>query len=450
MRIVKLFKPLLLTTVCSSALMIGAPVQAQPLSELLPDLLKNHHRIKASKADLDAAKEGIDKAFGDYLPSVTASGTWGHEAQTKPADTDTDFMYKDASISASQLIYDFGKTPAKIKKARLTAERSRITFEEAKNGLVFEAISAYMGLLKAVRTRGYALQTEANIKKYTGLEESRVERGRGLRSDVLQAKRNLADATASRIGADGALQTAVNRFKSVFRIDAIDLKTFQRPEVPYSLLPETVDEAVRIAMDNNAGLKIAQIAYDISKQTIRADKASLYAPEITAGADFNYKKNASGTYGHKTERLVKLEMSVPLYSGGKDLATYNASLRTSDASANRQEDKRYTVEETVRNAWQKLQTARATSGYRRNSANISAEFLTIANRERELNKRSLLDIMYAENAYYNALSAAESGDMDMALAVYELLFAMGQLNMDTVKEAASAEGLEPEITPENG
>ena len=431
-------KSLLLASTCV-ALLYSVPAQAEPLSDLLPGLLDSHERIKAAQDDLAAAEAGVDRAFGDYLPSVTAKASGGHEDQLKPDSADTSTGFSDVSLSATQLIYDFGKTGAQVNRARLGQTRSALALKEAENGLVFEAISAYMGLIKAARTRGYALQTEANIKKYTGLEESRVERGRGLRSDVLQAKRNLADATATRIGADGALQNAMNRFKTVFRHDVGDLKTFARPQVPYDLLPADVDQAVAIALDNNAGLKMAQIAYDVSLQTAAADRASLYAPKISANADLKRKSNASGTIGTKIERLVKVELSFPLYSGGKDLAAYNGSLRSSDAAKNRHDDQRYSVEETVRRAWQSLQTARATVGYRRNSANISAEFLSLANREREMGKRSLLDIMSSENAYFNSMSAAETADVDMALAVYELLYAMGQLDISVVKETAAGE-----------
>ena len=436
-------KSLLLTSSCIAMLSSG-PAFAEPLSELLPDLLNSHERIKAAKDDLGAAQAGVDRAFGDYYPSLTAKASVGHEDQLKPGSADTSTGFNDASLSATQLIYDFGKTGAQVNRARLGQTRSELALGEAENGLVFEAISAYMGLLKAVRTRGYALQTEANIKKYTGLEESRVERGRGLRSDVLQAKRNLADATATRIGADGALQNAINRFKTVFRHDVGDLKTFARPKVPYDLLPADVDQAVALAMENNAGLKMAQISYDVSRETAAADRATLYAPKLSAAADLKRKSNASGTIGTKIERLVKVELSFPLFSGGKDLAAYNGSLRASDAAQNRRDDQRYSVEETVRRAWQSLQTARATVGYRRNSANISAEFLSLANREREMGKRSLLDIMSSENAYFNALSAAESAEVDMTLAVYELLYAMGQLDVSVVKEATAGDAVTPD------
>ena len=65
-----------------------------------------------------------------------------------------------------------------------------------KQQLLLEGAQAYLNVLKANEKLQYAFRSEESIKKQTGIEESLVERGAGLSSDVLQAKQQLAGARA--------------------------------------------------------------------------------------------------------------------------------------------------------------------------------------------------------------------------------------------------------------
>ena len=88
----------------------------------------------------------------------------------------------------------------------------------------------------------------------------------------------------------------------------------------------------------------------------------------------------------------------------------------------------------MRNSWDSLQTARATSQFLRNQANIAAEFLEVARKERKMGNRSLLDVLAGETALINAISAARSAETDIRLFAFTLLNAMGRLTLDTVTD----------------
>lgn len=68
-----------------------------------------------------------------------------------------------------------------------------------------------------------------------------------------------------------------------------------------------------------------------------------------------------------------------------------------------------------------------------NQANIAAEFLDLARKERDLGRRSLIDVLSAETALINASSDAASADTDIALSVYKILNVMGKLTLDAVR-----------------
>ena len=87
------------------------PVQAHSLGELIPELLESHNLIKASQAELEAASQKVKESRGAWFPQLDVTAHYGFEAQNKPAETDdTDLATREADVSVTQLLWDFGKT----------------------------------------------------------------------------------------------------------------------------------------------------------------------------------------------------------------------------------------------------------------------------------------------------------------------------------------------------
>ena len=381
--------------ISSAFFIISSTVNAEPFSQLLPEVLQNHDRIKAAETDLKAANDGVTIAEGDFLPTVTLSGEKGWEEQNKPTGSDdTSTGYTTMTLGATQLLWDQYKTPYTIDRAELSAMSAELRLESATQDIIRESLNAYLNLVKAYNTFNYALQSEENIKEQTGLEEALVAKNSGLASDLLQAKSSLAGAQAARIQANGNLTIALNRYRNVFKHDASDLKTLEHPRLPVELIPVSLQEAASIAQRNNLSLKLASMDVDIATKTNRIDEANLWGSTVSLVGESNFKRNAGGTLEDKIEHIVKLEASLPIFNGGKDQATYYQTLNLKDTAFSHLSEQQFAVEEQVNNAWQAFDTFQQTSEVLRNQANIAGEFLEIAcpssckwNTERVISKR---------------------------------------------------------------
>ena len=95
-------------------------------------------------------------------------------------------------------------------------------------------------------------------------------------------------------------------------------------------------------------------------------------------------------------------------------------------------DARRQVEEQARNAWQALLTAQANADHLSNQANIAAEFLELARKERKLGQRSLIDVLSGETALIGAQAEADRAQASVSIAGYQLLAAMGRLDLASV------------------
>jgi len=298
--------------------------------------------------------------------------------------------------------------------------------------VLLDGVKAYVNLLSAMEELRDASRSEANIKKQTGMEQARVKLGSGYSTDVLRSKGKLAGANAKVATKQGALITAQNKFRSVFGDIKLDLKKLKKPAQPYRYMTRTLAESIQIAKKNSATLLKAKITKDKAIQTIKGKKATLWGPTTELKIEYKDKNNWGGTAGREEETLSVIEVKFPLFAGGKNNADYRGAQHDRAAAHSKYLDSLRTVEEKVRNAWQKVSTSKATAGFKRNQANIDSEFLRLARNERKLGKRSLQDILSAENDYISSLGVAVKAEKDMQLAAYELFENMGVLDVSII------------------
>ena len=116
--------------------------------------------------------------------------------------------------------------------------------------------------------------------------------------------------------------------------------------------------------------------------------------------------------------------------------SYRASQQNYLAASNQMQDARTLVEEQAKNTFEQLQVAQENAGFLENQANIAGEFLALAREERQLGRRSLIDVLSGETAEINALSDAEAAKSQVAITAYTLLFILGKLDISSVKVAA--------------
>lgn len=402
---------------------------SEPLSSLLPELLTAHNLNQAAEADLKAAHERIRAAMGGWFPQLNVTGYYGHEEQNKPTGTtDTNLVARNLVFSVTQLLWDFDLTNSTVRTARLAREQANSALEAARQNVTLRGIVSYMNVLRASEIVEFAVRSESNIKKQTELENVRVQRGAGLSTDVLQAKTQLAGAQARRVQAQGALRVSRNAYRAMFYKDAGDVADMTKPVLPVDLLPATVEESVAGAHEMNPSLRVSQLAAEVARETISQTRSAGFYPRIDAVGELTYKVDDGGTLGSQNEGIGKVQITWPFNLGLTAVNSVRAAEGDFLATQKRYADARDLVEEQTRNAWENVRTATENAELLQNQANIAAEFLELARKERQLGRRSLLDVLAAETTLVNASSDAASAETDVSIAVFSLLAAMGVLD----------------------
>ena len=402
------------------------------LDSLLEELVKTHDRIQSAEAQVSSVKHQYESARGAWYPQVDASAEGGRENVNKPSSKETQMDRNQMSISATQLLYDFGGVSGSVDAAASRIKESESFLEQTKQEIVSMGITAYLRVIRSRELLKYARRSEKSIQELSGMQEILVERGAGYSYEELQVKGQLAGAQSYRITQERELQISLNNFKSVFGFTPTmqEVNSLISVPVPNKNLPNNMDEAIAVAFDNNPFL--LEIKYSTERlQGELKSQDSTFFPRFDAVVEGERKENDQGTAGVRTEGRAGFQMEYNLFSGFQDTEQSRSVKEDIIGAKKSLLDRRRTVEENVRNSWIELTTLRKNADLYENRANITWEFLGLVKKKKATGEDvRLLDILVGERDYISAISAKVATDIDIIIAGYRLLYEMGLITKD--------------------
>lgn len=443
-------KPLVL----ASVLAFSPAVFAQAtLPSVLGELMQISPRVAAAKGDEAAAQARVKETFRRaWTPSVELSAESG-EQRFKNGNVDAHNVdAKRGGVKATQLLYDFGRSNALVTEAEAVAQQTAVTAQATTEGLLLDALTAHWSVVRARKVLAYAQQSEASVLNQTKLEGSMVELGKGYESNVLQAKVQLATAEARRIRAEGALEIAEARVRAVYG-DLTKQVPYGQVAVPLQdAMPKSLEEAKSLAVQNNRQIQIGHHRSEAIRERGDGIRAKEFLPRLQAVAEDAFRNSVDGNMNQVHDKKWMVQLQYNFGAGLVGLPALEAVRKDWFASKERERDTRELVLEQVNIAWRNLLVARTNRTILQNQVNIATKFLEMATAERQLGRRSLLDVLSAEMSLINAQSDLAATEADEAIAGLTLMQSIGRLTLDTVqfKVSTIVAGLSPEaVTPAN-
>lgn len=425
-----------------AVVMAATGAQAEPFADALTGLLDSNPQIVAGKNTVAAADEQVNQAFSGYLPTVTVTGDSGYEHVNNPARRTSPYTdpynrgRETVGVVATQLLYDGGLTDANYETAKLQKEAAGLQFQGTTQSVLFEGISAYLSVLRQMELLRLSKQNEDNIKRQLNLENERVRRGSGISVDVLQAKSRLQLAKERRVAVEGALRAAMARYTQVFGHPP-DTKTMTVPEAPLAAIPDSLEKAIGVALDNNPNIGMADAQTEIASEQRQA-VASEYLPTVNLEAAANYENDKNTVIGIRRDYTVLVKANWNIFNGFATKAGVAKAAYDYAASQNTALHTRRKTEEQTKLAWEALQTARQRVTLLQNAVNIASEVYTSRQRLREAGKETAINVLDAENEVFNARINLTSATFDAKVASFQLLQAMGKLDVPMATSTGGA------------
>ena len=181
----------------------GAP---HTLAEALTATYYTQPQLLAERAKLRATDESVPQALSGWRPTVIIGGTTGYgDGVSRQFEgggflkSQTGRLVGTAQATLTQPLYNGGKTPATINRAKNQVMAERATLIQQEQTSFINVVTAYVGVIQAQQVLALNVNNEQVLAKQLQATNDRFRVGGEItRTDVAQAEAALAGATAQR------------------------------------------------------------------------------------------------------------------------------------------------------------------------------------------------------------------------------------------------------------
>lgn len=264
---------------------------------------------------LESARFNKNAGYAQYLPNVSASGSANLPYRNKEW---SDWSYG-ASISASYLIFDFGKRLSDVNQLIATWRATGFDYSESVQNYVYSIIGAYYALLNAdadVFTAN-SLKTVAQTAKDTA--DKKFKAGAVAKADVLKADTTLASrildlerAKNNREIAKGTLLSKLS-FSANQNIEIADMPA----EFGTESENKNIDELIALAEEKRPDLLRAAANKDAAWHR-RNSAFFSNLPSISASGSLSWNNTPSEVYNSGQDNIsgsIGIRASMPIFAG---------------------------------------------------------------------------------------------------------------------------------------
>lgn len=401
-------------------------VNAETLQDVVTHTIKANPDVLANVKGWLASEQAVKGAIGGYLPRVDVNAYVGEE-RTKNSSTDFDYnslTTSGAGITLRQLVFDGFATSSEVARTRHHATAERYRVEGVTNDTALLTAKAYLDVITTQQILDLAQINYQNHRKIYDMIQDRAKSGLDRQADVNQAKGRVAFAKTNFLAArNNYLDARVTYYKIV----GLMPQKLDYPNAPKNdCLPGDESSATRSAIYNHPLLKLAQADVDEAKAQHRAAISPNY-PQVDALLNASTDKNIDGVEGNFGKQSVMLELSYNLFKGGSDLSKQKeTAFYTQQAEQIR--DRTYDqVVENMRLSWNAFITARDQIIYFKQHREASILTTDAYYKQFEVNKRTLLDLLNAEDELFNSKVDYLKGQSNLMVSKFRVLNAEGKL-----------------------
>ena len=433
-----LFFPALLRVVgmcaVSFSMLLPTSVGATQIEIALGQLLLDHPMIKAAEKTIESSRSSVDSAQAGFYPTVNLASDSGPQHIDNPTTRTNGSDYSrtkhTTTLTVNQNLFDGNLTTSLVRTAQLNTETSSLQLEFTRQNTLFQGISSYIDVLRQKRLVDLGLENIDNIQKQLNLEDERVRRGSGITVDVLEAKSRLQIAKERLVSFEGALIDAMTRYNQIFG-HMPDIDTMQDPWPPISLIPNSLEDAIEIALHENISINGSSTFIELAREQRRSAASELY-PTIDLEGAANFEKNNDTTIGIRRDYTLLLKASWDLFSGYSTPADMEKADFDYRTKIDEHEFLERGVKEKVHLAWQALLTTRTRTSLLENAVNIASEVHTSRAKLREIGNETIINVLDAQNQVTSAQINYTTTAYSERLATYQLILEMGRLTPENL------------------
>lgn len=271
-------------------------------------------RIGISREGLVQAEREIDRARSFLYPSVTTDASYlrRNDAREGPFGVLLPESQKQFNLTITQPLYTGGRASAAYRGAKLGVKGGELDVSLTTENLLFDVARAYYEALKAQRNVEIELNEVKRLEAHLTDAEKRFRVGEAIKTVVLRAQAELADARARLIRAQNDQAITKDQLALFARIEG----PFETADPPSLTLSEQAEAAwIKTAQERRSDLARESTNIAISKEQIDIARGTFF-PTLSLEGRYNWiDQDPETSFVTTNDRSAILKLSFPIFEG---------------------------------------------------------------------------------------------------------------------------------------
>jgi len=438
-----LLRGIIPATISLSACLVAlsSPAVSMSLREAVSIAVNSNPDVGQAIAHREATEFQLRQGRGHYLPSIDLQGDLGAEHADNPSsrangDQNHLFFHRQGSLVIRQLLFDGFRTNSEVQRQASRVDSASYQVADTSQFIALSVVRAYLDIFRLRRSVNFARRNIAYLSNLLSRIKRGTQGGSYSVADRQQAQERYLAARAQLAGIRGDLDSAEATFMQLVGQAAGNVRP---PKGVARYLPHSLDQTLSMARRNHPSIKSAAADVDAAVAMEKKVEADFY-PQLALEARGSVGSNLGGLRGHDYDARVGVVVDWNLYSGGIKRAHVQEEVRRVDEARMKLRKAVLDVDKAVRMSWTRRIQEGIRLGHLREELATQSQVVNSYKQQFEIGKRSLLDLLDAQNSKFGVQISTETANASTLLSEYRILAATGTLlRTMVVKEPPQAQ-----------
>jgi len=424
----KLIGPVLAITAlmatASPAAMAQTADGAVSMQEAIEIAMMSNPEILQAQYNTEAIQFEREQAQAQFLPRVDVEASAGirrleNRTRRNLGISNEELYPLEATGTIDWTIFDFGRRRGELLRQAARVDGASLRVVERSEFVALQVARQYLDVLLQQRIAAAAADNRAFHQALVNDLSEGVRQESISVADLQQAEERLQSAIVRAEEATEAMEVANNALRRLTGL------TITAPTLPPDLstaLPATEGAAIGMARTQNPLVREAQADVDAAHGRVMSAKGEYY-PTIGADVRGRVGEDIDGFNGHTNDVQARVYLRWNVFNGGQTKAQYQEMVHRASQARYRLHELVRQAEEDAANAWTSLTTQRRVGEALQRQSQVSDDLLLSYRAQFNVGRRSLLDVLDAQNTRFNTQVRLETSRFSQLFAQYQILAA---------------------------
>ncbi len=411
---------------------LAMPAQAFDLLEAWYAARQYDSGFAAQKAERNAGLEKRDQGRALLLPQLGLSSSVSRSNDIEPGVSGS-YSSHGWGAELKQPLFDVGAWTG-YQKGKISSALADTRFSAAEQALILAVSRAYFDVLLAQDTLSSTQAAKKSFEKQLAQAKKAFEVGTATILDSYEAQASYNAASAREISAINQLEVKRNALGTLTGLVNEGISPLKGKIALLAPEPDSADAWIARALSNNPAIAISEQQTQLARQNVTAARGNhLPRLALTAGYQDQSTNNPRTSFTDNRGSNIGLNLTIPLYAGGGINSQVREAVALQEQAGEQLESSKRKVREDVRAAF--LGVSNGAALVKANEQLLlSAKNKVDATRlGREVGLRTILDLLQAEQAYYEAERQLSESRYGYLFARLQLAQASGELSEATLR-----------------